>query len=625
MITRNRITSRIVGAVLLAIVPVLLLSAGYLTRSSQANLRQAYQANASHAFATALEDQKGYLSQYLTAWVTNPSFQTALESAVSYGDPSALEARAGENQRTGGLHSVRVYDLKGAMLARAESADAAALDPGRLVADVARDGKAQTAVASLPAGVVIEALAPVAIAGKIVGVVGLANIIDVADLQRIGRSLGADVALIRARKVLIASQPALTPFEPHADLLAATLATQSPRQVLVGEGKDAQFVTYAPLAGLADGDNAVCAAIFSSAAAYTAATRQALIVLTVAGSIVIAAVVLVALLVGGRIGASIGKAVDQLDGNATSVAASAEQIRVAGKALADGASSQAASLEETSASLEEMASMTKRNADSAQQAKTLASETRTAADAGAAEMEAMKRAMDDIKRSSDDISKIIKTIDEIAFQTNILALNAAVEAARAGEAGMGFAVVADEVRSLAQRSANSAKETAAKIAEAIEKSARGVQISSKVAFSLGQIVEKARQVDLLVAEIATASHEQNQGITQVNQAVGQMDKVTQANAAGAEETAGAAEELSGQSTAMQAAVGTLRQIVSAGPAPAESSPPSASVPSHAAPLTPTRRTAARSVASPTATDGHFDDFAPVNGLRAARPPLAPSA
>ena len=128
-------------------------------------------------------------------------------------------------------------------------------------------------------------------------------------------------------------------------------------------------------------------------------------------------------------------------------------------------------------------------------------------------MQAMTTAMEAIKVSSDDIAKIIKTIDEIAFQTNILALNAAVEAARAGEAGMGFAVVADEVRNLAQRSAQAAKETAAKIEGAIGKTAQGVEISAKVAQALNDIVAKVRQVDELVAEVASASREQTQGIT----------------------------------------------------------------------------------------------------------------
>jgi methyl-accepting chemotaxis protein len=173
--------------------------------------------------------------------------------------------------------------------------------------------------------------------------------------------------------------------------------------------------------------------------------------------------------------------------------------------------------------------------------------------------------MEAIKVSSDDIAKIIKTIDEIAFQTNILALNAAVEAARAGEAGMGFAVVADEVRNLAQRSAQAAKETAGKIEGAIAKTSQGVEISATVAQTLKDIVTKVRQVDELVAEVASASREQTQGISQINSAVSQMDKVTQSNAASAEESAAAAQELNSQAAAMKESVNKLLELVGGAP------------------------------------------------------------
>jgi methyl-accepting chemotaxis protein len=205
--------------------------------------------------------------------------------------------------------------------------------------------------------------------------------------------------------------------------------------------------------------------------------------------------------------------------------------------------------------------MTRRNAENADHAKNLANQARVAADHGAADMKHMIAAMDAIKSSSDNIAKIIKTIDEIAFQTNILALNAAVEAARAGEAGMGFAVVADEVRNLAQRSAQAARETAEKIEDSIHKSEQGVQISGQVAQSLAQIVEKARKVDELVAEIAVASREQSQGIQQVNIAVSEMDKVTQSNAANAEESASASEELNAQAAILKDAVDELVKMV----------------------------------------------------------------
>ena len=219
------------------------------------------------------------------------------------------------------------------------------------------------------------------------------------------------------------------------------------------------------------------------------------------------------------------------------------QMRSASEALAAGASEQAASMEESSAALEEMSSMVSQTATHAETAKQLSNETRIAAESGASEMKTMADAMEAIRGSSDEISKIIKTIDEIAFQTNILALNAAVEAARAGEAGMGFAVVADEVRNLAHLSANAARETANKIANSIEKSQRGNQISLKVAERLNEIFAKARRMDELVAEIALATKEQSTGIGQINQAVAQMDRVTQTNAASSEELSAQAIEL----------------------------------------------------------------------------------
>ena len=252
---------------------------------------------------------------------------------------------------------------------------------------------------------------------------------------------------------------------------------------------------------------------------------------------------------------------DILASGAEQTVSAAGQVSAASQSLAEGASEQAASLEETGSSLEEMSSMTKRNAETANKVKELGGQARVAGDAGVRDMAEMTGAMDAIKVSSNDIAKIIKTIDEIAFQTNILALNAAVEAARAGEAGMGFAVVADEVRSLAQRCAQAAKETAAKIEDAVQKSARGAEISAKVAKSLEEIVGKARQVDELAGEVAAASQEQSQGIEQVNTAVSQMDKVTQSNAANAEESASAAEELNAQADSLKDAVSDLLQLV----------------------------------------------------------------
>jgi methyl-accepting chemotaxis protein len=258
-----------------------------------------------------------------------------------------------------------------------------------------------------------------------------------------------------------------------------------------------------------------------------------------------------------RISRKLGKISGTLSQASEDIFQQADGFTSTSAQLADGSSQQAASLEETSASLEEMAGMTRRNAEAARNAKTIAGQTRSAVESGAAGMERMTIAMAGIKSSSAEIAKIIKTIDEIAFQTNILALNAAVEAARAGEVGAGFAIVAEEVRALAQRSAQAARETADKVEVALQKSEEGAATSSEVGGMLAQIVDHVRNMDTLVAEIATASGEQSLGIEQVTKAMSEMEKVTQANAAGAEESASAAHELSSQSNELRESVDQL--------------------------------------------------------------------
>ncbi len=260
----------------------------------------------------------------------------------------------------------------------------------------------------------------------------------------------------------------------------------------------------------------------------------------------------------------IAQIAERLAAESDKTGASAMQVAQASHTMADGASQQAASLEETSSSLTEMASMTARSSENAQNAKALANDARQTADAGAADMEQMKTAMQAIQSSSTEIAKIIKTIDEIAFQTNILALNAAVEAARAGEAGLGFAVVADEVRSLAQRAAAAAHETAGKIADSTEKSAQGARLSERMAGNLSAIVERIRKLDERIGEIAQASKEQSEGISQINSAVTNMDKITQGNAALSEESAAAASEMQSQAQEVRQAVGELMRMITGG-------------------------------------------------------------
>ena len=323
----------------------------------------------------------------------------------------------------------------------------------------------------------------------------------------------------------------------------------------------------------------------------------------IATTAVIAGGVLLAIVLGVWLSSSISKriqvATESLSVATTHVSEASSQIDVSTQALANGATEQAASIEETGASLTELSSMTHRNAEHAATAKELAAETRGAAETGSKDMSAMVDAITEIKAASDNIGNIIKTVDEIAFQTNILALNAAVEAARAGEAGAGFAVVADEVRNLAQRSAQAATETTRLIQDNIEKSEHGVVMSNKVVEGLSHILEQARKVDQLVGEIASASKEQSNGLEHISTAISQMESVTQHNAATAEETASASNEVRSQMKSLVAAAESLNELVGkvrkqasksgksvaakaiSSPAPAKAAPATIASPQHA--------------------------------------------
>ena len=242
------------------------------------------------------------------------------------------------------------------------------------------------------------------------------------------------------------------------------------------------------------------------------------------------------------------------------VSSDAMQVSSTSTSLADGATKQAAALEEISASMTEMNEQTSNNAKNAQQVNQLSAVAKQSTEEGNVHMQAMVKAMAEINDAGQNISKIIKVIDEIAFQTNLLALNAAVEAARAGQHGKGFAVVAEEVRNLAARSAKAASETTELIQGSVEKTENGAQIADQTAKALDQIHKGVVQVSDLVGEIAASSDEQSLGIAQANEGLTLLDSVNQASTASAEETAAIAEELSGQTNHLQQMVDRFKTV-----------------------------------------------------------------
>ncbi len=233
------------------------------------------------------------------------------------------------------------------------------------------------------------------------------------------------------------------------------------------------------------------------------------------------------------------------------VSAGASQVSFGSQSLAQGATEQASSVQELSASIADISQRVKNNAEDAEKAKALTSATESIMQSSVSDMDLARQAMDEISSTSKNIGKVIKTIDDIAFQTNILALNAAVEAARAGAAGKGFAVVADEVRNLSQKSAEAAKNTTALIESSIEAVEKGSLLVSKTSTGFVEVAAKASEVVKLVDSISEQAQEQAAAISQVSIGIEQVSSVVQMNSATSEESAAASEELSSQAEVLK--------------------------------------------------------------------------
>ncbi len=344
----------------------------------------------------------------------------------------------------------------------------------------------------------------------------------------------------------------------ETDAVVAVKAGKTEEQIIDDYNGSPVLSAYTPV-GVGNFTWALIAEIDESEA-FAAIMRIKMLILFVGiGGVIL--IVVAALMIAKSIIDPINRVIDGLHEGAEQVAAASGEVSSTSQSLAEGSSEQAASVEEISSALEETSSMTNTNADNSREADSLMKTASTVVVRADSNMKELTASMVDITKASEETFKIIKTIDEIAFQTNLLALNAAVEAARAGEAGAGFAVVADEVRNLAMRAADAAKNTSEMIEGTIKRVNAGSDLVTIASEAFTEVRDSSQKVAGLIKEIAAASGEQSQGIEQINKGMGEVDTVTQQNAANAEESASASEEMNAQAEHMMAFVNELIELI----------------------------------------------------------------
>lgn len=563
---RLSLSQRIIGIVIFSVIigsSAALISSYILMRDFNHRAQQDVQ-----RFSIAAQAQLDALKEKCREAADQFTVRPDVIEAVDKGDTAYIQKVGKEFLRAGAVNVLTIADKDGKAIGRGHSSKAGDSVLSQVNVKKALAGEASSGVEE---GTVIKfamrAGQPVKQSGRVIGSVtsGIDLSSDTKFVDRIKEILGVECTIFHgdtrvSTTIVKDGQRAIgTKMDNPAVLEAVVQRGQSFYNINRIFGREYN-TAYWPLRDL-EGKTAGMLFIGKDRESILKARGE---MYTIVGSVVIGIVALMAVaacFIARSIAGPIQRVSNGLVDSTERVSSVAAQVSGSSQVLANGASEQAAAIEETSASLEEMASMTKQNADSAGQADGLMKKVGQFVGQANDSMDKLGASMQAIRNASEESQKIVKTIDEIAFQTNLLALNAAVEAARAGEAGAGFAVVAEEVRNLAMRAAESAHATANLMEGTVKKVKDGTGLMSGTREAFAQLAESAGKVAELLAEIAAASREQSQGIDQVNKAVGDVDKVTQQNAANAEESSAAAMELSSQAGQMKTMVDELLGLI----------------------------------------------------------------